>query len=89
MPNARTRTVPIESAIAAFHFEVKLKPESVCTCCHCMVHRKSVVAYNKVKYTKTSTDTSQSVYFDFLHWFYNYNTSFLYQYSPPHSQCMF
>ena len=32
MVNARTRTVLIESAIAAFHSEVKLGPEFVCTC---------------------------------------------------------
>ena len=52
MVNARTRTVLIESAIAAFHSEVKLGPEFVCTCCHRMMYRKSVVACNKVKYTK-------------------------------------
>ena len=34
MANARTRTVLIESAIAAFHSEVKLGPEFVCTCCY-------------------------------------------------------
>ena len=42
MANARTRTVLIESAIAAFHSEVKLGPEFVCTCCHPMMYRKSV-----------------------------------------------
>ena len=66
MAYARTRAVPIQSTIAAFHSEVKLIPEFVCTCCHCMMYsRKSVVACNNVKYTKTSTDTSQSVYSDF------------------------
>ena len=44
MANARTRTVLIESAIAAFHSEVKLGPEFVCTCCHRKMYRKSVVA---------------------------------------------
>ena len=53
MANARTRTVLIESAIAAFHSEVKLGPEFVCTCCHRMMYRKSVVACNKGKYTKS------------------------------------
>ena len=53
MVNARTRTVLIESAIAVFHSEVKLGPEFVCTCCHRMMYRKSVVACNKGKYTKT------------------------------------
>ena len=56
MANTRTRTVLIESAIVAFHFEVKLGPEFVSTCCHRMMYRKSVVACNKGKYTKTSTD---------------------------------
>ena len=41
MVNARTRTVLIESAIAALHSEVKLGPEFVCTCCHRMMYRKS------------------------------------------------
>ena len=44
MANARTRTVLIESAIAATHSEVKLGPEFVSTCCHRMMYRKSVVA---------------------------------------------
>ena len=57
--NARTRTV-LESAIAAFHSEVKLGPEFVCTCCHRMMY--SVVAFNKVKYTKTSTDVLHKVF---------------------------
>ena len=38
MANTRTRTV----LIAAFHSEVKLGPEFVCTCCHPMMYRKSV-----------------------------------------------
>ena len=42
MANTRTRTVLIESAIAAYHSEVKLGPEFVCTCCHPMMYRKSV-----------------------------------------------
>ena len=44
MANTRTRTVLIESAIAAIHSEVKLGSEFVCTCCHRMMYRKSVVA---------------------------------------------
>ena len=41
MANARTRTVLIVTAI---HSEVKLGLEFVCTCCHRMMYRKSVVA---------------------------------------------
>ena len=62
MANARTRTVLIESAIAAFHSEVKLGPEFVCTCCRRMMYRKSVVVCNKGKYTKTSTDVLHKVF---------------------------
>ena len=62
MANARTRTVLIESAIAAIHSEVKLGPESVSTCFHRMMYRKSVVACNKGKYTKTSTDVLHKVF---------------------------
>ena len=62
MANARTRTVLIESVIAAIHSEVKLGPEFVSTCCHCMMYRKSVVACNKGKYTKTSTDLLHKVF---------------------------
>ena len=60
MANAHTNTV--EDAIAAFHSEVKLGPEFVCICCHRMMYRKSVVACNKVKYTKTSTDVLHKVF---------------------------
>ena len=68
MVNARIRTVLIESAIAAFHSEVKLGPEFVCTCCHRMMYRKSIVACNKVKYTKTSTDVLHKVFSpDYIH----------------------
>ena len=62
MANARTRTVLRERAIAEFHSEFKLGPEFVCTCCHHMMYRKSVVACNKGKYTKTSTDILHKVF---------------------------
>ena len=63
MANARTRTVLIESAIAAIHSEVKLGLEFVSTCCHRMMYRKSVVACNKGKYTKVySTDLLHKVF---------------------------
>ena len=60
MANARTRTVLIESTIPAFHSEVKLGLEFVCTCCHRMMYRKSVV--DKMKYTKTSTGALHKVF---------------------------
>ena len=51
--NKRKRNLLVEDAIAAFHSEIKLGPDFVCTCCHRMMYRKSVVPCNKVKYTKT------------------------------------
>ena len=60
--NKRKRSLLVEDAIAAFHSEIKLGPDFVCTCCHRMMYRKSVVHCNKVKYTKTSADVLQKVF---------------------------
>ena len=62
MANKRRGIVPVEYAIAAFHSEVRLAPDFVCTCCHRMMYRKSVVPCNKVKYTKASTEVLQKVF---------------------------
>ena len=51
--NKRKRSLLVEDAIAAFHSEIKLGPDFVCTCCHRMMYRKSVVPCNKVKYRKS------------------------------------
>ena len=34
----------------------------MCTCCHRMMYRKSVIQCNKSKYTKTSPDVLQGFY---------------------------
>ena len=60
--NKRKRSLLVEDAIAAFHSEIKLGPDFVCTCCHRMMYQKSVVPCNKVKYTKTSADVIQKVF---------------------------
>ena len=52
----------VEVVIAAFHSEIKLTPDFVCTCCHHMMYWKSVVPCNKLKYTKTSADVLQKVF---------------------------
>ena len=46
----------VECAVSAFHSEIKLGPDFVCTCCHRMMYRKSVIPCNKAKYTKASAD---------------------------------
>lgn len=49
--------VSIDNAISAFHSG----PDFVCTCCHRMMYRKSVVPCNRVKYTTAGTDVLHKV----------------------------
>ena len=58
----RKRNVSVECAVSAFHSEVKLGPDYVCTCCHRMMYRKSVISCNKANYTKASADVIQKVF---------------------------
>ena len=60
--NRRKRCVPLESGISAFHSVVKSGPDFVCTCCHRMMYRKSVVQCNKTKYTKACHDVLEKVF---------------------------
>ena len=52
----------VEDATSAFHSEVRVGADFVCTCCHRMMYRKSVFPCNKVKYTKASTDVLRKVF---------------------------
>ena len=54
MVNKRKRNVSIEHAISAFNCEIRNGPDFVCTCCHRMMYKKTVVSCNKDKYTKAS-----------------------------------
>ena len=54
--------MPLECAISAFHSDINSGPDFVCTCCYRMMYRKSVVQYNKSKYTKASPDVLQKVF---------------------------
>ena len=60
MAKLRQRTV--ENAILVFEHEIKLGPDFVCTCCHRMMYRKSVVPCNRGKYTKASSDVLEKVF---------------------------
>ena len=60
--NRRKRCAPLESGISAFHSDVKSGPDFVCTCCHRMMYRKSVVQCNKTKYTKACPDVLEKVF---------------------------
>ena len=62
MTNRRSKTLSVEGAISAFHAEVKLVPEFVCTCCHYMMYRKSVILCNRANYTKANTEILQEVF---------------------------
>ena len=62
MSNRRQRNVTVEYAISAFHSEIKSGPDFVCTCCHRMMYRKSVVVCNKDKYVKAGNNVLQKVF---------------------------
>ena len=34
----RNRVVPVECTISAFHSDIKIGPDFVCTCCHRMMY---------------------------------------------------
>ena len=54
--------VSVNSAISTFHSVVKLGPDFVCTCCHHMMYRKSVVLCTKAHYTKLDADVFNNVF---------------------------
>ena len=56
------RSVSVNSAICRFHSVVKLGPDFVCTCCHRMMYRKSVVLCNKAHYTKLDANLFNNVF---------------------------
>ena len=62
MTNKRSKSVSVESAVSSFHAEVKFGPDFVCTCCHRMMYRKSVILCNRANYTKASSDVLQMVF---------------------------
>ena len=59
--STREHSVTLEAALSTFQSEVKLGPNFVCTCCHRMMYRKSVVRCNRDKYTKVGADVLNNV----------------------------
>ena len=49
MAEKQASIVPIEKCIADFQTKTKLGPEFVCTCCHRMMYKQTVVPYNRNK----------------------------------------
>ena len=62
MASKRKSNLSVEHDIFAFHHDIKSGPDFVCTCCHRMMYRKSVVPGNLAKYSKCSNDLLQNVF---------------------------
>ena len=58
----RANDMPIEEAIVSFHADIKNGPDFVCTCCHRLMYRKSVVPCNPATYSKCSDDLLNCVF---------------------------
>ena len=58
----RKRSVCLENIIAAFHTDITNGADFVCSSCHRMMYKKSVVQLNKSKYTKTGSGVLQQVF---------------------------
>ena len=54
--------VSLQQAIVSFHSDIKNGPDFVCTCCHRLMYRKSVVSCNSAKYSKCSNDLLNCVF---------------------------
>ena len=67
----RLSPMSIEEAISNFLSLTKLGPEFVCTCCHRMMYKQSVVRCNHSKYTKTSSTVLDQVFCDELNYISN------------------
>ena len=58
----KVNEVSIEEAIVSFHSDIKNGPDFVCTCCHRLMYKKSVVPCNPAKYSKCSNDLLNCVF---------------------------
>ena len=58
----KVNDVSIEQAIVSFHSDIKNGPDFVCTCCHRLMYRKSVVPCNPAKYSKCGHDLLNCVF---------------------------
>ena len=52
----------IEQAIGSFHFDINNGSDFVCTCCHRLMYKKSVVPCNVAKYSKCGNDLLNCVF---------------------------
>ena len=56
MANSRNAVKPIDKIIEEFLGKVRVGPEYVCTSCHRMMYKHSVVTFRPPKYTKASPE---------------------------------
>ena len=52
---------PFDTVIEEFQGKVKIGPEYICTSCHRMMYRHSVVLFKPTKYTKASPELIEEV----------------------------
>ena len=52
----------IKQAIVSLHSDIKNEPDFVCTCCHHLMYRKSVILCNPVKYSKCGDELLNCVF---------------------------
>ena len=58
----RAMNISIDNAIATFYSKAKMGPDYVCTICHRLMYKQTVVPCNKSKYTKASNDLLEQVF---------------------------
>ena len=59
----RSMTVSVDKAISGFLLKAKCGPDFVCTCCHRLMYRQTVVPYNRT-YSRASETMLQQVFCD-------------------------
>ena len=62
MSKRRALIVPMEKCIRNFHSKVKQGPEFVCTCCHRLMYKQTVIPCTTSKYTKASNELLMQVF---------------------------
>ena len=62
MAKRRTLIVPMEKYITDFQSKIKQGPEFVCTCCHRLMYKQTVIPCTKTKYTKASNELLEQIF---------------------------
>ena len=58
----RTTSQSIEDASRSFTTAIKEGPDYVCTCCHRLMYRRTVVKFKPTKYSKLSEDVMHTIF---------------------------